>query len=96
VIASDAEGAVYLYTGRRAVPITSFTAAEYVHDRTANDQIAIVRGLVDRYQPSFVVVTSPRLIEAASRIAAAQPTVLVRIDSIARGEVYAHPPRGGR
>jgi len=96
IIASDAEGAVYLYTGRRAVPITSFTAAEYVRERSAVEQIATVRAMLDRFHPRFVVATSLPLIQAASRIADSEPSLLVRIDSISRGEVFAHPPAARR
>ena len=88
VVAADAEAAVYLYTGRRAVPVTSFTATEYARERTAAEDVAILEQLLARYQPRYVVVTSPRLNEAASRIAHSRPTGLVRVDSLAQGAVY--------
>jgi hypothetical protein len=96
IIASDAEGAVYLYTGRRAVPITSFTASEYVRERSAGEQIATVRAMLNQFHPRFVVATSLPLIKAASRIADSVPSLLVRVDSISRGEVFAHQPAAQR
>ena len=86
IVASDAEGAVYLYTGRRAVPLASFTAAEYLRDPTLNERTRMMSALVDHYHPRYVMVTSPLLAEAAARLAAS--SVLVRVDTIARGVVY--------
>jgi hypothetical protein len=38
VVATDDEGAVYLYTGRQAVPVFSFTAAHYLRDRSVAEE----------------------------------------------------------
>jgi hypothetical protein len=35
VVAADDEGAVFLYTGRKAVPVASFTTAHYLRERSA-------------------------------------------------------------
>ncbi len=35
VVAADDEGAVFLYTGRKAVPVASFTTAHYLRERPA-------------------------------------------------------------
>jgi hypothetical protein len=89
VIGSDAEGAVYLYTGRRAVPITTFTAAEYARERTVAEESEIVREQVARYRPRYVVTSSPRLTEATDRLTRGPTPILVRTDSIANGVVFA-------
>ena len=88
VIGSDTEGAVYLYTGRRAVPVTSFTATEYLREPSRDERIRIMRAVLDRYAPRFVLVTSPPLADAAARLAASDAAMIVRVDSIARGAVY--------
>ena len=88
VVASDAEASVYLYTGRLAVPITSFTAAEYVRERTANEQTAIVRQILERYQPRYVLATSPHVLEAMAQLSFSRPKEFVRIDSLSPGAVY--------
>ena len=88
LIASDAEASVYLYTGRLAVPITSFTAAEYARERTANEQIAIVSQLLDRYRPRYVLATSPHVVDAAAQLARSRPMAFVLIDSLMPGMVY--------
>jgi len=91
IIAADAEAAVYLYTGRRAVPITSFTAIEYAHEPTIAEETAIVRQLIDRYQPRYVLATSPHVVEATSRLAGSRRAPIVRIDSLSDGAVFAVP-----
>jgi hypothetical protein len=40
VIASEDEGALYLYTGRQSVPILSFTTAHYLRERTGAQEAA--------------------------------------------------------
>ena len=86
VVASDAEAAVYLYTGRRTVPVTTFTAAEYVRERTVIEETAVMASLLEHYRPRYVLVTSPKLIEATARLG---PTSLARVDSLDRGAVYS-------
>lgn len=88
VIASDAEASVYLYTGRLAVPITSFTAAEYARERTAKEQIAVVSQLLDQYRPRYVLATSPHVVAATAQLAQSRPAALVLIDSLMPGAVY--------
>jgi hypothetical protein len=88
LIGSDAEAAVYLYTGRRSIPLTSFTAAEYVRERTMAEESAIVTELVNRYQPRYLLVTSPQLERAVGAVAAAHPKVLTRIDSLPKGAIF--------
>ena len=91
VVAADAEAAVYLYTGRRAVPITTFTAAEYARERTVAEETSVVAGLLDGYRPRYVLATSPHVIEALSRLARERRT-LVRVDSVANGVAYRYSP----
>lgn len=88
VVGSDAEAAVYLYTGRRAVPLTTFTAAEYVRERTAAEETAVVASLLATYKPRFVLVTSPQLVAATGRLAGRSSLALTRVDSLDRGVVY--------
>jgi hypothetical protein len=90
IVAADAEAAIYLYTGRRAVPITSFTAMEYAKEPTLAEQTAIVQELIERYQPRYVLATSPRVIAAANHLANSRKAPIVRIDSLAQVAVFAH------
>jgi hypothetical protein len=89
VIGSDAEAAVYLYTGRQAVPVTTFTAGEYVRERTVPEETAVVASLLSTYKPRYVLVTSTHLVDATARLTAQSPVGVTRVDSLARGVVYA-------
>jgi hypothetical protein len=88
VIGSDAEAAVYLYTGRHGVPLTTFTAGEYVRERTLPEETEVMGTLLDHYKPRYVLVTSPKLVEVTARLARQAPASLARIDSLDRGVVY--------
>ena len=90
VIAADAEAAVYLYTGRQAVPITSFTAVEYAHERSVAEETEIIRQLLDQYRPKYVLATSPHVVEATANLSRLREARLFRIDSLGQGVVYAH------
>ena len=90
VIAADAEAAVYLYTGRQAVPITSFTAVEYAHERSVAEEMEIIRQLLDQYRPKYVLATSSHVVDATANLSRLREARLVRIDSLGQGAVYVH------
>lgn len=89
IIASDAEAAVYLYTERRTAPVATFTAGEYVRERTVAEETAVMSSLLESYRPRYVLVTSPKLVEATARLARQAPASLTRVDSLDRGVVYS-------
>ena len=89
VVATDAEAAVYLYTGRRTVPITTFTAAEYARERTVGEETSVVAALLDGYRPRYVLATSPHVLDALSRLSRERPK-LVRVDSVGNGVAYRY------
>ena len=72
VIATDHdEGAIFLYTGRRAIPVTTFTAAEFIEPRpVAADSVAL-RSLALRFKADYIVLSSIRLRPAAAAISRA-------------------------
>jgi hypothetical protein len=59
IVAVDGEQLVYLFTGRRALPVAPFTAAEYVHPRTAAENAETLRGLLREYPVKYVATISP-------------------------------------
>jgi hypothetical protein len=66
VVAAEDEGAIYLYTGRRAVPVFSFTTAQYLRDHSAAENAT--DGLVPilaAYPVRTVVVGSRKTVDAA-------------------------------
>ena len=65
VVAADGEQLVYLFTGRTAVPIVPFTAAEYVVPRTSRADAAAITRLLRATPVDYLVTISPALRDAA-------------------------------
>ena len=59
VLAVDGEQLVFLFTGRRAVPIAPFTAAEYLRPRTAEQNAASLRELIQDVPVDYIATISP-------------------------------------
>lgn len=79
VVAADDEGAIYLYTGRRAVPVASFTTDHYLADRSPI--LEAEEGLVPliaEYPLRSVVVGSRKTFDAAQYLAS-RPSPLLAI-----------------
>lgn len=88
VIAADDEGAVYLYTGRRAVPANVFTADQYFAARPATVDAANLAAVMRAFAPRYVVAWANPTIASAELLAGRRPHMLARIDTIAGGRVY--------
>ena len=72
IIATDHdEGAIYLYTGRRSVPVTTFTALEYLEPRSIEADAAVMRALAAQFRPQYLVLSSVRLRPAAAAMSTA-------------------------
>ena len=72
VIATDHdEGAIFLYTGRRAVPVTTFTAGEFIEPRSVAADSLALRSLALRFKADYVLLSSIRLRPAAASISRA-------------------------
>jgi hypothetical protein len=69
VLAAEDEGAVYLYTGRQAVPVFSFTTAQYLRDHSAADNAREGLGpILSAYPVRTVVVGSRKTVDAADHL----------------------------
>jgi hypothetical protein len=73
VVAVDGEQLVYLFTGRKALPIAPFTAAEYVRPRTVEENAAALARLLAEYPVRFVATISPALRRSAALLADVAP-----------------------
>jgi hypothetical protein len=72
VIATDHdEGAIFLYTGRRAVPVTTFTAGEFIEPRAEAIDSTALRSLALHFKADYIVLSSIRLRPAAAAISRA-------------------------
>lgn len=93
VVATEAENTVYLYTGRRTVPLGSFMATDYVKPRASSGFADAMVVVLDRYRPARVVVSTTFLRAAASELALRKPPLLAPIDSFPGGGLVLMPTR---
>jgi hypothetical protein len=91
VLATEVESAVYLYTGRPVVPVTTFTTDEYFTPRTPRENAEAMREIVAHYHPSAVVITSSAMRDAARELAFATPPVLAAVDTFPAGGLVLIP-----
>lgn len=89
VIATDRDPAVYLYTGRRAIPTSTWMVRERVHPLTADEDVAAVRVLLTQLQPRYYVPTSVIGLRTATTLAKASPPVLRYLGATPNGAAFA-------
>ena len=92
VVAADGEQVVYLFTGRTAVPIVPFTAAEYVVPRSARTNAAAIARLLRATHVDYLVTISPALRDAAGLLVrpdtASGAPRLAAMDAVGAGEAF--------
>lgn len=76
IVATEEETMVWLYTGRQAVPVTAFTAREYLRQRTTPELATDLRRIVSAYRPHWVLIGSRPGQIAAEALQVATPPVL--------------------
>lgn len=76
VLSTEDDLLVYLYTGRKAVPTSTFKARERVHPLTDAEDMAVVRQIFAVYDPAYYIVGGAQGVETAEAMAAARPPVL--------------------
>jgi hypothetical protein len=92
VIASTQEPAVYLYSGRLAVPATAFTVSDYFRPASVVESAAALRQILAAYRVAAIAVVGDSLRAAAQTMAARQAPELVLRDSLPNGLVFAPAP----
>jgi hypothetical protein len=82
VLAAEDEGALYLYTGRRAVPVFSFTTAQYLRDHSAQQNATEgLAPILSAYPVSTVIVGSRKTVDAADYLVnSPTPRLALRAD----------------
>ena len=93
VLGVESESAVYLYAGRFAVPIQTFTARQFLERRTAAENAQVLRSILSRYSVTAVAVSGPITRDAARELATARPPELVVRDTFPGGIVLAPATR---
>jgi len=93
LVASDDETAVFLYTGRRAVPATSFLAADYVRPAARDARSFQLDTILELYRPDVVIVNWQATVAAALRLSEGSAPVLRPIAALPSGGVFARVRR---
>jgi hypothetical protein len=88
VLAVEAESAVYLYTGRRTVPVHTFTVQQYFQPRTPEQDATVIVSLLASYHVDAVAVTTSTMRAAVGMLASRTPPVLALSDSFPGGIVF--------
>ena len=91
LLATEAETSVYLYTGRAAVPVTTFTVDEYFRPRSPVENAAVIDTILTRYRPTAVIVSSGNMRDAVRELAFHQPPRLVAVDTFPLGGLVLVP-----
>ena len=86
LVASDDETAVFLYTGRPAVPVSSFSAADYAHGQGWSE--SALGAVVTNYRPDVAIVSWNKSVDAAMRLSSGPQPVLRPVDRTTSSVVF--------
>ena len=86
LVASDDETAVFLYTGRRAVPVSSFSAADYAHGEGWSE--SALGAVVTSYKPDIAIVSWNKSVDAAMRMSSGSEPTLRPIDRTSSSVIF--------
>jgi hypothetical protein len=76
IIAMEDDPLIYLYTGRQAIPMGTFTPEEYLKEQTYAFATETLRGIIARYQPTYVIGTTSYAVVAARALSMRTPPEL--------------------
>jgi hypothetical protein len=96
VLAVDGEQLIFLFTGRHTVPVAPFTATEYLHPRTPEENAESLRRLIEEVPVDYIATISPGLRSSGEMLAAASKdgpagasaVKVTRLSPIAAGEAF--------
>jgi hypothetical protein len=76
VIAVEDDVLIYLYTGRRAVPVGTLTAEQYLHDQSYAFATEQLQRIIARYRPTYVIGTTSYGVISARNLSMLTPPQL--------------------
>jgi len=76
IIATEDDPLIYLYTGRRAIPVGTFTPEEYLHEQTYAFATERLRTIIAGYKPTYVIGTTTYAVIAARNLSTRTPPEL--------------------
>jgi len=86
LVASDDETAVFLYTGRPAVPVSSFSAADYAHGQGWSE--SALGAVVTNYRPDVAIVSWNKSVDAAMRMSSGPQPMLRPVDRTTSSVIF--------
>lgn len=89
VVAVQDDPAVYLYTGRPAVPVNDFYAMDHLRERAIGEDLEKIREILHQYRPRFYIVGWRNTRLAADSLARIEPGLIRAVDSIGNATVYS-------
>ena len=85
---TDDDLIVYLYTGRRGMPTSTFLPRERLYPPTDRDNIAAVRTMIELYAPRYYITTSQPGLRAADSLTIGEKPLLRRYRLIPNAFIY--------
>ena len=92
VIAMEDDALIYLYTGRRTIPVGTFTPEEYLNEQTHAFATEALRTIIERYHPTYVIGTTTYGVMAARALSMRTPPE-VRVHALLPTAAIFAPPR---
>jgi hypothetical protein len=93
VLSTDDDLIVFLYTGRQAVPTSTFLARERLRPLTADEDAAAVRAILGIYRPRYYITGSRAGVRTADAMSAGTPPLLRRAGETTSALVYEYLAR---
>ena len=88
VLSTEHDVLVYLYTGRRGVPTSTFLASQRAKPFTAADNVHWMGTMVRSFEPRYLVTGWPAHIDAADTLSAGPAPILRRLGAIPNHVIY--------
>jgi hypothetical protein len=88
VLSTEHDLSVFLYTGRRSVPVSGFLARERISPLTQDEEVSRLRTLLTTYKPRYYITAWENALRAADTLAAARPPLVRRFASMENAFVY--------
>ena len=76
IIAMEDDPLVYLYTGRRTIPVGTFTPEEFLHEQSYAFATDALHSIIAQYHPTYVIGTTSYGVMAARNLATRTPAEL--------------------
>jgi hypothetical protein len=88
LLATDDDALVHLYSGRRTIPVGTFTPQEYLGGQSYDFATGQLEVLLREFQPRYVLCGSAHCAIAANNLLQRQPAILRLVTPLERGVVF--------